>query len=125
MAQIYDFKEIIYLFQLHFKIVSDVCLLWFLGIRGCVKSPLSPRLTRGRKRTDFINQLFIRSVLMRSRVKRGNRAVLYCPHTPTNNGLYILEMHSRASLRLNTPLNHHLLFQICQFMNHFVSADYR
>ncbi|RHR61255.1 hypothetical protein DWW90_03780 [Parabacteroides sp. AF17-28] len=37
---------------------------------------MSPRLTRGRNRTGLINQLFIRSVLMRSRVKRGNRAVL-------------------------------------------------
>lgn len=36
MAQIYDFKEIIYLFQLHFKIVPDVCLSWFLGIRTVV-----------------------------------------------------------------------------------------
>ncbi|RHR48397.1 hypothetical protein DWW90_20200 [Parabacteroides sp. AF17-28] len=43
------------------------------------KSPLSPRMTRGRKRTGLINQLFIRLVLMRSRVKRGNRAVLTHP----------------------------------------------
>ncbi|RDU47287.1 hypothetical protein DWU89_20435 [Parabacteroides acidifaciens] len=43
------------------------------------KVPLSPRLTRGRKRTGLINQLFIGSVLMRSRVKRGNKAVLTQP----------------------------------------------
>ncbi|OUO07297.1 hypothetical protein B5F96_01100 [Parabacteroides johnsonii] len=30
---------------------------------------------RGRKRTDLINQIFIGPVLMRSRVKRGNRIV--------------------------------------------------
>ncbi len=43
------------------------------------KVPLSPRLTRGRKRTGLINQLFIGSVLMRSRVKRGNRTVFHTP----------------------------------------------
>ena len=43
------------------------------------KVPLFPRLTRGRKRTGLINQLFIGSVLMRSRVKRGNKAVLTQP----------------------------------------------
>ena len=30
----------------------------------------------GRKRTGLINQIFIRSVFMRSRVKRGNKIVL-------------------------------------------------
>ncbi|RDU47719.1 hypothetical protein DWU89_18020 [Parabacteroides acidifaciens] len=49
------------------------------AVREPPKSPLSPRLTRGRKRTGLINQLFIGSVLMRSRVKRGNRAVLTHP----------------------------------------------
>ncbi len=43
------------------------------------KVPLSPRLTRGRKRKGLINQLFIGPVLMRSRVKRGNKAVLTQP----------------------------------------------
>ncbi|MTU29324.1 hypothetical protein GMD66_08860 [Parabacteroides merdae] len=32
-------------------------------------------MMRGRKRTDLINQIFIGPVLMRSRVKRGNRIV--------------------------------------------------
>ena len=35
---------------------------------------------RGRKKTDLINQIFIASVLMRSRVKRGNRIVLTPPY---------------------------------------------
>ena len=41
-----------------------------------IKRYLSPRLTRGRKRTGLINQIFIQSVFMRSRVKRGNKIVL-------------------------------------------------
>ncbi|OUO03611.1 hypothetical protein B5F96_15500 [Parabacteroides johnsonii] len=32
-------------------------------------------MTRGRKRTDLINQIFIGLALMRSRVKHGNRIV--------------------------------------------------
>ena len=35
---------------------------------------------RGRKKTDLINQIFVASVLMRSRVKRGNRIVLTPPY---------------------------------------------
>ncbi|RHO70560.1 hypothetical protein DW083_13320 [Parabacteroides sp. AF48-14] len=54
--------------------------------RGC-KISLSPRLTRGRKRTGLINQLFILPVLMRSRVKRGNEAILHPPLT-LNNLMY-------------------------------------
>ncbi len=43
---------------------------------GGVKIHLSPRLTRGRKKASLINQMFIWLVLMRSRIKRGNRIVL-------------------------------------------------
>ena len=35
---------------------------------------------RGRKKTDLINLIFVASVLMRSRVKRGNRIVLTPPY---------------------------------------------
>lgn len=35
---------------------------------------------RGRKKTDLINQIFVASVLMRFRVKRGNRIVLTPPY---------------------------------------------
>ena len=34
------------------------------------------------------------------------QGTLYCSHTLTNNGLYILEMHSRASLHPNTQKYH-------------------
>ena len=51
----------------------------YLFVR-CVKTPLSPRLTRGRKRASLINQMFIWLALMRSRVKRGNRIVLTSPY---------------------------------------------
>ena len=37
---------------------------------------LSPRLTRGRKRTGLINQIFMQPVFMRSRAEHGNKAVL-------------------------------------------------
>ena len=37
--------------------------------------PLFPRLTRDHKRTDLINQIFIGSVLMRPRVKRGDKYI--------------------------------------------------
>lgn len=69
MAQIYDFKEIIYLFQLHFKIVSDVCLSWFLGIRTVVIAittvlmgyalGTSQRLRRSQWRTLILFALFL------------------------------------------------------------------
>ena len=41
----------------------------------CRNLLIPPHLMRGRKRTDLINQIFIGPVLMRSRVKRGNRIV--------------------------------------------------
>ena len=34
------------------------------------------------------------------------QGTLYCSHTLTNKGLYILEMHSRASLHPNTQKYH-------------------
>ncbi|RHO74940.1 hypothetical protein DW083_02135 [Parabacteroides sp. AF48-14] len=66
---------------------------------------MSPRLTRSRKRTGLINQLFIRSVLMRSRVKRGNRAVLTHPHLCRGGLLYKTYFSGSKGIRNKINVN--------------------